>query len=260
MLGPIRSKKAWRWAAWGKHPVVKDYFRMSSSATLLEAFSNWIDKGYRMIASEGSPTSHQYSWRFWAKSPEKKGVACGVVRDSSDSLGRSYPFLIMGIGTLDGWEGHWNLLPLVFENAWSQIEYLSARVLRGFRQLEDEVRLLRPPHPNWSELKFKESESLRDVQFSSKDMTPGVALRDAENSVRALKEDAQVFVTLENDRGDDPLLLAGQWHSFLKTRLSGAPNVVFMGGIPEEVHLAVFVRPLVPTDFVRLWSICTRVN
>jgi type VI secretion system protein VasJ len=260
VLGLITSKKAWHWNACGKHPAVRDYFKMSSSAPLPEAFSNWIDKGYRMIISGRNPTLNQYSWRFWARSTEKKGVACGVVRDSSDSLGRSYPFLIMGIGTLDGWEGHWNLLPLVFENAWSQIEYLSARVLRGFRQLEDEVRLLRSPHPNWSELKCKENESLRDVQFSSKNMAPGVALRDAENSVRALKEDAQVFVTLESERTKDPLLLAGQWHSFLKTRLSGAPNAVFMGGIPEEVHLAVFVRPLVPTDFVRLWSICSTVS
>jgi type VI secretion system protein VasJ len=260
LLGLITSKKAWHWNACGKHPAVRDYFKMSSSTTLFEAFSNWIDKGYRMIASKGNPTLHQYSWRFWAKSPEKKGVACGVVRDSSDSLGRSYPFLIMGVGTLDGWEGHWNLLPLVFENTWSQIEYLSARSLRGFRQLEDEVRMLRSPHPNWSELTCKESESPRDVRFSSKDMTPGLALRDAENSIGALKEDDQVFFTLENDRGDDPLLLAGQWHSFYKARVSGAPNAVFMGGIPEEAHMAVFVRPLVPKDFVRLWSICPTVG
>jgi hypothetical protein len=33
------------------------------------------------------------------------------------------------------------------------------------------------------------------------------------------------------------------------------PNAVFMGGTADAAHLAVFRRPLVPADFVRLWSV-----
>ena len=260
MLGPIKLKHVWNWTACGKHPVARDYFRLNSKAVpLLEAFSGWIEKGYQMIDPNKNKSLNQYSWRFWAKGPDKKNLAFGIVKDSCDALGRSHPFLIMGTGPLEAWNDHWDLLPLALAETWGQMEYLSAKRLLDFTQMEDEVRIIRPPYPKWSEYTYQKGNPRAFEPFSSDKGGPGDST-DINKSVANLTKETEFFVSLESTAYNDPLLLAGQWHSFLKTKLTGVPNAVFMGGIPEETYLAVFVRPLVPSDFVRLWSICTRVN
>ncbi len=249
MLASVGNPHHWQWSAAGKHPAVKDYFRIGSNPLLSEAFADWVENGYQMLNPKEKHRSSFYSWRFWAKGPGKQSLVCGVGRDSSDSLGRPYPLLVMGTGLLQGWEDHWDLLPFAFERTWSQMEYLSTKRFTDFRQIEDEVRSIKPPSPNWSE--FTDQR-----QFEGSDSNGGRSgdLRSMENRVSDLGEKTEFSIPLDSEPSGDPFVLAGLWHFLLKTRFREVPNAVFMGGVPEEACLAVFRRPLIPSDFVRLWT------
>lgn len=244
----IKSKPVnyWQWAACGKHPVARDYFSVGPNIPLVKAFAGWVEKGYQMLASKGRTSSNKpCSWRFWARGPKSKIVVCGVGRDSSDSVGRPYPLLIMGTGVLEGWEDHWDLLPLACEETWRQIEYVSTKRFMDFSQFEDEVRLIRPPYPRWSEF-----ISQREHYQTGSSWDPA----DMERKASGTTDKLEFFVPFDVGLSNDPFALAGLWHAFLKARISGVPNAVFLGGAPNETHLAVFRRALVPTDFIRLWG------
>jgi type VI secretion system protein VasJ len=120
----------------GKHPVAMDYFQLGVSAPLVNAFGAWIENGYQKVVTPTRNRLALHSWRFWARGIQKGHIACGVARDSSDSTGRPYPLLIMGIGKLPGWEKNWDLLSFLFEEIWSQIEYLASRRFNDLKQLE----------------------------------------------------------------------------------------------------------------------------
>ncbi len=145
MLGPIGSTLHWRWAAYGKHPVASDFFRLGEEFSLGKGFSEWVGNGYKVLTSRGRADQGLYFWRFWARGAQKGTLACGVLRDSSDRVGRPFPLLIMGMGPLKGWEEAWDLLPFACETTWNQIEYLSALVVNDFKKLENEYGQIRPP-------------------------------------------------------------------------------------------------------------------
>lgn len=245
MLGSVESANSWHWAAWGKHPVAKDYFSLGLNSPLIKAFCDWIEKGYQTLGSRRRPSSKLCSWRFWAKGPKKESLVCGVGRDSSDSLGRPYPLLIVGTGPLEGWEDQWDLLPFACEKTWSQIEYLSTKRFIDVKELEDAIGIVRPPYPHWSEFVFQRERSQRASPCASGDL---------ENRAISLSRKPEFFIRLEGGASNDPFTLTGLWHLLLKSPSGGVPNAVFMGGTPHESYLVVFKRPLVPADFVRLWS------
>ncbi|MDL1962918.1 MAG: TagF domain-containing protein [Deltaproteobacteria bacterium] len=251
MLGLVKSKRFWNWAAWGKHPVVRDYFRVGSNDPLLKAFFDWVETGHSMLGSKRDYSSNCYSWRFWARGSEKNNIVCGVGRDSSDSLGRSYPLMIIGTGPLQEWNAHWDILPLACEKTWSQIEYLTTKRFLDFKQMEDGVRIIKPPSPNWSEFTNQRSSQF---EYSSNNRLCNQNLRGIKEKVDSLTKKTEFFVPLDSVLSNDPITLACLWHSSLKSRLQEIPNAVFMGGVPDDIYLAVFKRPLIPADFVRLWS------
>ena len=244
MLGSVESSKAWHWAARGKHPVARDYFCLGRNSPLIEALSDWIEKGYQALHSKQRVSSMFSSWRFWAKGPKKENLVCGLGRDSSDSLGRPYPLLIVGTGSLEGWLDQWDLLPFVCEKTWSQMEHLSTKRFLNLKEFEDEVRTIKSPLPNWSEF-VSQREDLGMSPWSSELL---------ESKAASLSTERNFLVPLEGGPPNDYLEAAGLWHFFLKAHNKVVPNAVFMGGVPDETYLAVFKRPLVSRDFVLLWS------
>ena len=160
MLEGLRSERRWQWAAYGKHPAAKDYFKVGQDFPLLNSFSEWIESGYEKLASRKNPASMRCSWRFWTREARRENVVCGVLRDSTDSFGRPYPLLIMGTGPSRDWVNEWDLVPLACENTWGQIEYLSTRTFSDLKRLEEEVQNIRSPAAEWSDLaKRRESFS-----------------------------------------------------------------------------------------------------
>ncbi len=250
MLGLRKPKNTWSWAACGKHPVAKDYFKVNLNSPLLLAFESWVEKGFLVLSNQSVSARRMYSWRFWAKGIKKGSLICGVGKDSSDSIGRPYPLLVMGDGAIDGWEAHWDLLNHAFEKTWDQIEYISTKRFDDLRGLENEVCALRNPGIDWAELQSQQKD-LNDPKPLSHELNTDEIRRVTD----CLSSEMEALIPLESHPGEDPSAVARQWGSMLKTYRSAVPNAVFMGGVPEKHFLAVFNRPLKADDFVRLWSV-----
>ena len=222
--------------------MAKDYFSLGSNSPLSKALFDWVEKGFHTLVSMGGHLSNDRSWRFWMKGPQKEYIVCGVLRDSSDSFGRPYPFLILGTGFLKGWEDRWDLLPFTCEVVWNQMEYISIKRFTDFTQFENEISLIRPPSPHWSEfVAQRDGLSYGDFQ-------------ELREKSACLSKKTEFCISLDNEPSADHFTVLGLWYFFLKTHTKIVPNAVFMGGNPEKTYLAVFKRPLIPDDFVQLWS------
>ena len=238
----------------GKHPTVMDYFQLGSSAPLVSAFAAWIDNGYQKLVYRNRTRPAFYSWRFWAKGMQKGYIACGLGRDSSDSAGRPYPLMIMGLGTLAGWEENWDLLPLVFAETWRQIEYITSGHVADLTQLETDIGRVKLPSREWSafaERRLKDGKQ----DNSAEENIMSQRRREIEKGAGALLATKELFVSIDAGQGCDSLTMAWFWLCLLKSRIDIVPNAVFLGGIPEKSYLAIFNRSLNTGDFVRLWSV-----
>jgi type VI secretion system protein VasJ len=246
MLERLRPERRWQWAAYGKHPAAKDYFKVGQNFPLLNSFSEWIESGYEKVASKNNPAGMRRSWRFWTREARRENVVCGVLRDSTDSFGRPYPLLIMGSGPLVGWVNEWDLVPLACENTWGQIEYLSTKTFSDLKRLEEEVQNIRLPSAEWSEL-AKRRESFKGLTSEE--------LSHLNGQASSLSESMERFICLDQGLSHDQFELIGLCHLLVKTRTEIVPNVIFMGGTLEKTYCAFFRRPLTPSDFIQLWSV-----
>lgn len=230
-----------------------DYFQVGFSASLVRAFAGWMENGYQKLVSSKQIGSAFHSWRFWAKGEKKGYIACGVGRDSNDGLGRPYPLFIMGVGTLPGWEDHWDLLPFVLESIWSHMEYLGSKRFADLKQLEEEIRRINVPSADWSALSDRR-QAAEMLGGSGRERSISRFPNAVDKGAKALLGHNEFFVPIGNDDRDDTILLAEGWNYALKSRMRIIPKAVFMGGIPEKSYLAIFNRSLKSSDFVRLWS------
>ncbi len=241
MLGLNKTKKMWNWAACGKHPTAGDYFQVGSDLPLFKALSTWVENGFGKLNS--SSVNSVRSWRFWAKSHEKDSFVFGVVRDSSDSHGRPYPFLVMGSGRLKGFKKYWDTLSYACERSWSLMEQVCTKRYDDIRKMEEALVDIIPPE--WKEPAENgggiDGTSVHDIDEIRKELA-------------GLTGEKEAFIPL-NGRSHDPKTGAALLHSLLKSSLNDLPNAVFMGGLPEKPCVAVFNRPLQTTDFVKLWSL-----
>jgi len=242
MLGIIRSKRAWKWTACGKHPVAKDYFMMKTDDPLLKALANWMENGYKSLGPKRDHSQGIYAWRFWAKGPKKESLVCGFVRDSSDFTGRPYPLLVMGAGYLKGWSAHWNLLPYACENVWNQMDYLAARRFMDLGQLEDSVRIIQSPLSDWNDAAYAQSKTVVSLNY-----------KKIEGKAAGFAKKAECFIPLDSGTGN-VIGESEKWHTALKAHTQNIPNAMFWGGASGKLCLAVFNRKLTISDFGRLWS------
>lgn len=238
----------------GKHPVAVDYFQLGINAPLVSAFTGWIENGYRRLISKNRTRQTYCSWRFWAKGLQKGYIACGVGRDSSDRSGRPYPLMIVGIGTLAGWEENWDLLPLVFAETWRHIEYITSGHSADLRQLEADIGGIKLPSQDWTA--FADGRLKGDNQDNTvEENMMFQRRREIGRGIDALLATNELFVPIDADQGCDPLTMACDWLCFLKSHVDIVPSAVFLGGVPERSYLAMFNRSLNPGDFVKLWSV-----
>ena len=241
MLGQIIMKASWRWTATGKHPLAMDYFQLGSDEALTDTFANWIENGYQKLLSDNKKPSTFHSWRLWFPVKQKGNVACGIIRDSSDRVGRPYPFMIIGIGTLPGWENHWEILPDIFEKIWSGMEYLASARLNNLKELENKINEIRRP-------------SINEASLSNINLNFDIA-DDIKKSAENLLRDHEFYAPINDNNSNDAFSLVTQWHYGLKLHLKTHPGIIFMGGTPDKSYLAAFNRSLNTEDFVKLWKI-----
>ena len=254
MLGSVRVANSWKLAAFGKHPALKDYFSLDIGEQLVQGFSEWVKSGFHMAAARKKVSNIICSWRFWMKGPQKDGLACGLVKDSSDRFGRRYPIVIMGSGILMDWEEHWDLLPLACEASWVQMEYLSIRPFSRLEQFEEELQRLQIPIPQWREL----AERRGSLKESS--MLPGFQgfppiWEDGERKLTLPIQDSKFFLSLDDGSFPDSAEAVNFWHFLLRRKLKGIPKAIFVGGTSEKIFLGVFKRPLISADFHEMWMV-----
>lgn len=238
----MTSNQQWHWSAFGKHPSSRDYFRLGEDHFLIKGFSDWVENGYQILISKKNDHPLPCAWRFWARGSQKENLVCGLIRDSSDSLGRPFPLLLIGTGPLKDCEKHWDLLPFAFEGAWSQMERLSTRIFPDLQHLGEEIERINPPQPNWSELASPDEKNFStDIQ----------TLKDR---IRIMAKKDEIFIPFNETFMKDSLKWIHLYHSSLKTHRSEIVTTSFMGGTSTKTWLVFFRRPLVTEDFVRLWS------
>jgi len=253
MLGSVRHKHVWEWSVMGKHPAAMDYFQLGSKAPLVSAFAGWIENGYQKLLSRKRSGSTFCSWRFWAKGIRKGYIACGVGRDSSDRAGRPYPLMIIGVGTLPGWEKNWHLLTYAFEDIWKQIEYVTSGRVADIKQLETDIGRIKLPSRQWPSVADSRLKDSRRENGPGKHVMPDRG-QEIEKRAGMLLANNELFASIDGDQNGDSLAMAGYWMQFLTSRTDIVPNAVFLGGVPEKPYLAIFNRSLKVGDFVRLWS------
>jgi type VI secretion system protein VasJ len=252
LLGAIKRKLPWQWTAVGKHPCAKDYFYLGSISPAVKAFEGWIEKGYHTLLTSRKGESFSNSWRFWAKGNKKGQILCGLGRDSSDSLGRPYPLLVMGNGTLVGWEKNWDLLSFVFEDTWTQMEYICTRRFSDLYQLEDVMKRIKTPTNDWSIFNARRLKAdTHCISFEGRDQTFS---SEVEKGLRELTAHNEFQVSIDDNNNCDSSMIAVHWNNQLKTRMKSLPLAEFLGGKPEKSYLAIFNRSLNSSDFVKLWT------
>lgn len=249
MLGGLIGSPSWVWAAFGKHPVAKDYFQINLVSPLASAFASWVDAGFRQL-SEDDRRNTVCSWRFWAKGQKKGSVICGVGRSSSDSIGRPYPMMIIGEGGLNKWEKSWQLMLAGLRQTWETIEYVTTRRLRTLEQLETQMLRMPSPLQQWSRTRDMTPQDLTADLDAWKNK---IILADVQRKARQLELDGHLIVPLDDQASADPFHLATAWHLALKNCGAPIPSTVFMGGRPDKNVLALYTRPLVTRDFPFLW-------
>jgi type VI secretion system protein VasJ len=241
MLGSVRGdSEKWMWSAFGKHPVAKDYFFIGSNSPIIKAFSDWVENGYRHLISNVQGEQSPCSWRFWVKGGGKDTLSCGLLKDSSDRVGRRYPFLMMGTGVIKGRHHHWHLLPITFDQTWSQMEFLSTRRFSTFQELEDAVLEGRAPSADWPEI---ESHVEHVTDLSQVDL---------EEELFTEKE--HVVIPLKISGARSSLEAVYTVTHFLKERFQ-EPNAVFIGGTSQESYLSFYNRAMGPDDFSIIWNL-----
>ncbi len=240
--------KQWQWALQGKHPMVNDYIYLGEEFPLMKVFSDWIKGGYQIVASKKGDKILSNSWRFWTRGTEKDNLVCGLLRDSSDGVGRPYPLLLLGTGPLKNWHKGWDLLTFACEKTWSQMEYISTRMWKNLQTLEEEIAHLKPPVPQWTDF-LKEKKQLLETRLTYS--------RDQKNilsKVTELSERQEIFLCLDRQMEEDTFSQMLLWHFSFKDRCKDIPKIIFMGGTAEKLFLVILNRPLSSGDFTRLWQ------
>jgi type VI secretion system protein VasJ len=251
MLEPLGSPHHWQWSVTGKHPAFKDYFERGHPLPLMKTFFGWLRKGYAMVASRRRDGGNDHFWRFWSRGIDKGFLVCGLIRDSGDGLGRPYPLLVIGQGPLEGWEDHWDLVPLACQKTWSEMDDFSRVSFRDLGELERTLSGVPSPEPAWERL-GEERDRLGRCDFPDSG-SPG-----SDGAVkRILAEDTGrdfFFIPLNQIPADDIFRSALTCHVAVGEHLQSPPNAVFMGGTPDKGYLVIYRRALSAGDFVRLWS------
>lgn len=248
MLGLTKVDQNWRWVAYGKNPSARDYFNIGRNFPMADSFSCWIEKGYPAFAERNKSVQELYSWRFWARGSLKNELICGLLRDSNDFLGRPYPLLIIGSGSLPSWDEHWDCLPSACEKTWNQIEYISTLKFNNLQDMADEIQRIRPPEPDWSDcptaIGCQADPDTISLSSGETNTTSG--------SDRPMNDEGVLFLDIANN--SDIFKVICVMNQELKLNLPSTPNTVFIGGTSNHTFLVLFTRPMKPADFTALWS------
>jgi type VI secretion system ImpM family protein len=235
----MKDRNQWDWFVWGKHPGVADFVCTGTQPPLFQKFTNWVDTGFSKVDAELKVKSRHCSWRFWSKGTGEK-VVCGLVRNSCDSYGRSYPLLYLGMGYLADWARNCSLLPFAFEPIWMQFEYVAAARYDSVKGLSDALQLIAPPEPFWRQYQQRIYSAPTLYTQASVDIRISASTRLCKIDCRASEELPQDLCFCSN---------------VVAVNENGTPTAVFIGELGTRIGVAMIDDLLKPSDFAWLWSL-----
>ena len=228
----------WQWIACGKHPAARDYIRLGNQFPLGSSIYSWVEQGYSQLR-HGKSDQQPIKWRFWMNGSAREKLACGILMESADAIGRPYPLLMMGSGNLPGWEAVWEHLPIACEPVWRDAESLAfnepntlSKMLTGLDRMASPTEIL----------------------LDDDTLPPVLPLRTLNGD---LTSEFGLF-SLETQNWSSVATAAAMRLSLMLKEASPAPPVaVFIGG-NETAYMAVMRRPLKFSDFSVLWDLKQR--
>jgi type VI secretion system protein VasJ len=183
-------------------------------------------------------------------------LICGVGRDSVDSIGRSFPLVIMGTGRLPNWESRWDLLPVALDKIWHQMEHLCTKRFLDFKHLENDIQLMLSPVEKWTELNVA---GPRAAHYQTEPLGTATEWMALQKGLSRRQGPMLGIIPLSYVSQEEQPRKIAVFHAMLKEQSRGVPNAVFMGGVPEKTCLVIFSKPVRPDDFRKLWSACSEV-
>lgn len=234
MLGIGKQKTGLNLSAYGKHPAFDDYFSVNMNTPLANALSVWIENGTK---SDGTADKNKVirSFRFWVLGIKKEELVLGIIRDSSDRLGRPYPLLIIGSTRMKNRDNQWPSIFSCFEPVFRAFEEMTAARYEIFKEFEAsllKVKFFQPDFENsdtvfskclmtW----FKKEKERRSLALPVSDLLDKFTSHPPASPTRG------IFKT------DSPL-----------------PGAVFLGGLPDNPMVNLYNRPLGTRDFHSLFN------
>ncbi len=234
MLGIGKQKKAGiEVSAYGKHPAFDDYFSVNMAPPLAKALSAWIEGGIKSGGTaEKSKTIH--SFRFWILGIKKEELVLGIVRDSSDRLGRTYPLLIIGRTRMKNRDKKWPAIFNDFEPVFRSFEEMTTARYETFKEFE----------ANLLNVQFFESKYEKSDTAFSNCLVAWFKVEIGGNSLAL-----PVSELMAKFASHTP-----QKRGISKTN-PPLPGAVFLGGLPDNPMVNMYNRPLRARDFHRLFNL-----
>ena len=234
----MKDRIQWHWFVWGKHPGMADFVWAGTRSVLFQNFSKWVVNGFSKVDAPLKKKSRHCSWRFWSRGPSEE-IVCGLVRNSCDSYGRSFPLLCLGAGKLADWPRNSSLLPFALETVWKDFEYMAAARYESIRALNDTLKLLKPPEPLWRQFQMRIYRAPNLYRQDDFDMQ----VMDGNRLCR-------VECALSENLPQDPSFCS----NLVASTGNSGPIAVFIGEVGGRIAVAMIDDMLKPADFVWLWS------
>ncbi len=144
MFGLRRKKGGWTPYLWGKHPSFRDFVETGSPGIMAQALRQWMDRSFAASASAMKEQGFSGTcWRFLIRGRGSNDAAFGLVKESSDAIGRPYPLLLVMEGALEGLSGQIVQVLKRLEPAWMAMEQVAAGSYRSGQELARAVEGLK---------------------------------------------------------------------------------------------------------------------
>jgi len=236
MLGIGKPKISFDVSAYGKHPAFNDYVSVNIDPPLANALSSWVETGAKLRGNTHE-SSLIRSFRFWVNGIKKSQVVLGIVKDSSDRLGRTYPLLIMGNAHMKNRNRQWHRIFTRFDPDFRAFEAATAARYEAFNDFETHLLTIR----------LAPSDS--EAKNISTGFSNGMKVWLKKNRE---KEALSLPVTVLLDRfGSHPVEPTDRG---MFKRSIDPPGAVFLGGLPENPMVTLYNRPLKARDFLDLFN------
>ena len=196
MFGLLTKKlraKVGQVGGFGKVPALGDFVRTSSPSEEMIAFETWITRA--LESSEARGTELKDGWKaaaphafLWSGSLDKKtrGLFAGVVRTSTDSIGRRFPLVIGAPLPPVALAQHPHIAPLLlrdfFQDAAAALT--RAHTTKSAADFQNQVSAVEPPSLDDSDARLETYDKWAKAERASATWSALFGAEDAERASR----------------------------------------------------------------------------